>query len=69
MDDDNFIMGAFFIGMILGAFLSGCAVHKLTTDAYQKESIERGIARFHPETGAWEWTVEPVKKKAEKESK
>jgi hypothetical protein len=24
------------------------------------EALARGVARYHPETGDWEWTVDPT---------
>ena len=70
-DESGTEFGAFMIGVILGSFvfgcIGGCIGDKECTKAWQKAAIERGVGRFHPDTGIWEWTVEPVKKTPEKE--
>lgn len=42
-----FIAGSFFFGMAVGT--------KSTNDGWQKQTIERGYARYNETTGAWEW--------------
>jgi hypothetical protein len=34
-------------------------------EAFKKEAIERGAARYNPKNGVWEWTVERPLVKAE----
>jgi len=67
MEDNDF--GYAFVGFLLGAILTGLLAGCIANDLWEKDSIKHGVARYHPETGAWEWTVELPPKKAEKEPK
>lgn len=41
------------VGMIYGCFISG--------SYWRNDCIKHNVARYHPQTGKWEWTVEEVK--------
>jgi len=48
-----------FAGGILAGLLVGALVASASARTYHhQDAISRGVARYHPETGAWEWTVE-----------
>lgn len=51
------IYGVFVLAFV--AFIGGAGVgFRWAEMNLQAEAIKRGVARFNPETGAWEWTVE-----------
>lgn len=47
----------FILGFILGIILSACLSTSFCCSIWRSSAIERGVARYHPVTGAWEWTV------------
>jgi hypothetical protein len=49
---------SFFLGSIVGY----CVGLDTAIGNIRRECISRGVARFHPVTGQWEWTVPEVKK-------
>lgn len=60
----------FVAGLIAVSTAVGLAISaNVDVVRLKTEAIERGVARHNPETGYWEWTVEPVKPKAESEPK
>ena len=59
------------LGMSVAMFLSGMQIGELYTGRaradlaiLRKQAIEHGFARYHPQTGHWEWII-PAEQKAE----
>ena len=59
------VVAVVILALTFGWAVSGTAM----LSDMRREAIERGVARHNPETGYWEWTVDPVKPKAEIEPK
>lgn len=47
----------FLFGLVVGIALEMQRQHSYWID----ECINRNVARYHPQTGKWEWTVEKQK--------
>lgn len=41
------------VGVIYGCFIS--------IKYWRIDCIKRNVARYHPQTGKWEWTIEEIK--------
>ena len=59
------IGAALLFGFIIPGFCIAVAMSEGTD--LRKEAIQRGVARYHPITGAWEWTVPVVTEKKEED--
>jgi hypothetical protein len=46
------------IGWPLG--IAWCKGYVAGREEMKDEALARGVARYHPETGDWEWTVDPT---------
>lgn len=57
MHDDLY---AFVGGFVVGIIISFMIVFTTTNELWRSSAIERGVARYHPVTGQWEWTVPKV---------
>lgn len=49
----------FMIGFCFGIMLVAASSSLLPDpgELIKKEAIQRGVARYHPQTGKWEWTA------------
>lgn len=64
-DQDSLTLGeavALFIGLLLGAFVVTVLIGFTgnLSGTLRGEAVRRGVARYHPQTGQWEWTVPEV---------
>lgn len=50
----------FLFGMFVGSLLVGMLACLASSNLWRAEAIERGVARYHPTTGQWEWTVKRI---------
>jgi hypothetical protein len=62
MGDDGGLGIFFILGLAFGALLGFFAGAGARNDYWKQESLNRGVAAYDSQTGAWKWTVEPVKK-------
>jgi hypothetical protein len=64
-DPDGMTTGeavSMLIGALLGAFVVTVLIAFTGNLAgtLRGEAVRRGVARYHPQTGQWEWTVPEV---------
>ena len=45
---------SFLAGVLVGVFVGS----RLEARLWHKDAVSRKVARYSPETGKWEWTVE-----------
>ena len=45
------------LGFALGSLLAVILGSVITEGRFKREAVERGVARYHPVTGEWEWSV------------
>ena len=60
MSAGDFLMVLFLAAMsfIIGMGIAG----GISTSNWQRECVERDVAKYNSKSGEWEWTVEKVKR-------